>query len=79
MLEKMEPRLASWMRMYLSNSCKVMLIQSMLSILPTFFLSIFPLPGKVALWLEKLQWDFFFFWGGRAEVDHLLLLCVVAI
>ena len=40
--------------MYLSKEGKVTLIKSSLSSLPTYFLSLFPLPGKVAKRMEKL-------------------------
>ena len=54
-LEKMERRLAGWKRLYLSKRGKVTLIKSTLSSLPTYFLSLLPLPGKVANRMEKLQ------------------------
>ena len=41
---------------------KVTLIKSTLSNLPTYFLSLFPIPAEVALRLEKLQRDFL--WSG---------------
>ena len=53
-LEKMEWRLAGWKRLYLSKGGKVTLIKSTLSSLPTYFLSLLPLPGKVAKRMEKL-------------------------
>ena len=61
-LERMERRLAGWKRMYLSKGGKVTLIKSSLSSLPTYFLSLLPLPGKVAKHMEKLQRDFL--WNG---------------
>ncbi|XP_065618459.1 uncharacterized protein LOC136062819 [Quercus suber] len=61
-LERMERRLAGWKRMYLSKGGKVTLIKSSLSSLPTYFLSLFPLPSKVAKRMEKLQRDFL--WNG---------------
>ena len=61
-LERMERRLVDWKRMYLSKGGKVTLIKSSLSSLPTYFLSLFPLPGKVAKRMEKLQRDFL--WNG---------------
>ena len=61
-LEKMERRLAGWKRLYLSKGGKVTLIKSTLSSLPTYFLSLLPLPGKVANRMEKLQRDFL--WSG---------------
>ena len=60
-LEKMERGLAGWKRMYLSKGGKVTLI-STISNLPTYFLSLFPVPVKVANRMEKLQRDFF--WSG---------------
>ena len=54
-LEKMERRLAGWKRLYLSKRGKVTLIKSTLSSLPTYFLSLLSLPGKVANRMEKLQ------------------------
>ena len=61
-LERMERRLAGWKRMYLSKGGNVTLIKSSLSSLPTYFLSLLPLPGKVAKCMEKLQRDFL--WNG---------------
>ena len=58
----MERRLADWKRLYLSKGGKVTLIKSTLSSLPTYFLSLLPLPGKVANRMEKLQRDFL--WSG---------------
>ena len=59
-LEKMERRLAGWKKLYLSKGGKVTLIKSTLSSLPTYFLSLFPIPVKVAKRMEDLQSDFFF-------------------
>ena len=60
-LEKMERHLAEWKRFFLSKGGKVTLI-STISNLPTYFLSLFPVPVKVANRMEKLQRDFF--WSG---------------
>ena len=53
-LEKMEWILAGWKRLYLSKGGKVTLIKSTLLSLPTYFLSLLPLLGKVAKRMEKL-------------------------
>ena len=53
-LERMERRLAGWKILYLSKGGKVTLIKSSLLSLPTYFLSLFPLSGKVAKRMEKL-------------------------
>ena len=48
--------------MYLSKGDKATLIKSTLSSLPTYFLSLFPVPVKVANYMEKLLRDFL--WTG---------------
>jgi hypothetical protein len=62
---KMERRLASWQRLYLSKGVRVTLIKSTLSNLPTYFLSLFSIPMHVSNRIEKLQRDFL--WGGIGE------------
>jgi hypothetical protein len=56
-IEKMEKRLASWKKIYLSKGGR-----STLSSLPTCFLSLFPLLVGIARRLECLQRDFL--WDG---------------
>ena len=58
----MEQRLGGWKRLYLFEGGKVTLIKSTLSSLPIYFLSILPLPRKVANHMEKIQRDFL--WSG---------------
>ena len=58
----MEWRIAGWTRLYLSKGGKVTLIKSTLSNLPIYFLSLIPIPVKVANPMEKLQRDFL--WSG---------------
>ena len=48
--------------MYLSKWGKVTLIKNILSSLPTFFLSLCPIPVKVANCMEKIHRDFL--WSG---------------
>jgi hypothetical protein len=64
-IEKMENRLAGWKRLYLSKGVRLTLINSTLLNLPTYFLSLFPIPMRVVNRLEKLQRDFF--WGGIGD------------
>ena len=47
-LEKMERKLTSWKKLYLSKGGRVTLIKSTLFNLPTYFLSLFPIPASVA-------------------------------
>ncbi|KAG2411395.1 hypothetical protein I3760_Q000600 [Carya illinoinensis] len=64
-IEKIERRLAGWKRLYLSKGGRITLIKSTLSNLPTYFLSLFPIPASVAVRIEKLQRDFL--WGALEE------------
>ena len=57
-LEKMERKLAGWKKLYLSKGGRVTLIKSTLSNLPTYFLSLFPIPASVANRIARLQRDF---------------------
>jgi hypothetical protein len=51
--------------MYLSKGGRVTLIKSTLANLPTYYMSLFPLPASVANRMEKIQRDFL--WGGLGE------------
>ena len=64
-LEKMERRLAGWKCLYLSKEDRVTLIKSTFSNLPTYFLSLFPIPASVAKCIEKLQRNFL--WGNSGD------------
>lgn len=64
-IEKIEHRMASWQRLYLSKGGRVILIKSTLANVPTYFLYLFLIPGSVASRIEKLQRDFL--WGGMGE------------
>jgi hypothetical protein len=66
-IEKIEKRLAGWKRFYLSKGGHLTLLKSTLSSLPTYYLSLFPIPISVAHRIEKLQRDFL--WGGL-ENEH---------
>jgi hypothetical protein len=54
-IEKVERRLASWKKLYLSKGARVTLIHSTLSSILTYYLSLFPIPVGVAKKLERLQ------------------------
>jgi len=64
-VEKIERKLAGWKRLYLSKGGRLTLIKSTLSNLPSYLLSLFPIPLRVANRLEKIQRDFL--WGGIGD------------
>ena len=68
----MERRLAEWKRLYLSKGGKITLIKSTLFSLPMYFLSLLPLPRKVANRMEKLKRDFL--WSGISGESKLHLV-----
>jgi hypothetical protein len=59
---KIERRLASWKRLYLLKGGRVTLIKNTLSNLPTYFLSLFPIPSSVSSRIEKMHRDFLWGW-----------------
>ena len=71
-LEKMERRLVGWKRLYLSKGGRVTLIKSTLSNLPTYFLSLFPIPASVANRIERLQRNFL--WGSFGDDPKIHLV-----
>ena len=60
--ERFQKRLALWKRQYLSKGGRLTLVKSTLSNLPIYFMSLFIIPRKMSLRLEKIQRDFL--WGG---------------
>ena len=71
-LEKMERRLTGWKRLYLSKGGRVTLIKSTLSNLPTYFLSLFPIPVSVANRIKKLQRNFL--WDSLGDDPKIYLV-----
>jgi hypothetical protein len=70
--EQMERRLVGWKKMYLSRGGRLTLIKSTLSNLPTYYLSLFPVPMSVAYRIEKIQRDFLL--GGMGDEKKLHLV-----
>ena len=60
--ERFHKRLALRKRQYISKGGRLTLIGSTLSNMPTYLMSLFRLPKRVKLRLEKIQMDFL--WGG---------------
>lgn len=57
-VERFQKRLAGWKHQYIPKGGRLTFIKSMLSGLPTYFMSLFAIPVSVAKRLEKLQKDF---------------------
>ena len=53
--ERFKRKLATWKKQYLSKGGHLTLIKSTLSNLPIYFMSLFVIPRKVKLRLEKIQ------------------------
>lgn len=62
--EKTEKKLATWKTQYLSLGGRATLINSVLDALPTYVMSLFPMPAKVEERLDKLRRDFLW-WGNK--------------
>ena len=71
-LEKIERRLAGWKKLYLSKGGRLTLLKSTLSSMPTYFMSLFPIPIKVAKRIELLQRNFLWDDLGAAHRYHLV-------
>ena len=70
--ERFRKRLASWKRQYISKGGRLTLIQSTLSSLPIYFLSLFRMPKLVCSRLEKIQRDFLWGGGNLEQKPHLV-------
>jgi len=71
-IEKMEKRLASWKKKYLSKGGCLTLIKSTLSSITTYLLSLFSLPVGIAKKLERFQIDFLWDSLGGEHRLHLI-------
>ncbi|KAK3218053.1 hypothetical protein Dsin_012023 [Dipteronia sinensis] len=62
---KIEKKLSPWKRKFLNKGGRLVLIKSVLSSIPSYFLSVFKVPIGVANTIEKLQRSFL--WGDGIE------------
>ncbi|KAJ9671310.1 hypothetical protein PVL29_025144 [Vitis rotundifolia] len=70
-------RLDGWQKTYLSFGGRITLIQSCLTHMPCYFLSLFKIPASVAAKIERLQRDFLWSGIGEGKRDHLVRWDVV--
>ena len=66
-IERIWRRLDGWQKAYLSFGGRITLIQSCLTHMPYYFLSLFKLPASVAAKIERLQRDFLCQGLGKAK------------
>ena len=71
-LEKIKRRLTGWKKLYLSKGGRLTLLKSTLSSMPTYFMSLFPIPIKVARRIELLQRNFLWNGLGDSHSYHLV-------
>ncbi|XP_062093360.1 uncharacterized protein LOC133799353 [Humulus lupulus] len=71
-LSKCATRLDSWKSAFLSRGGRLTLIQSVLSSIPVYYLSLFCIPKNVAMTIEKLMRDFFWEGADNSGADHLV-------
>ena len=65
-------RLASWKSQYISKGGRLTLIQSTLSSLPIYCLSLFKMPVSICSRLEKIQREFMWSGGSLVKKTHLV-------
>ena len=71
-VERFERKLASWKKPLLSKGARVTLIQSVLSNLPVYFLSLFAIPISVAKRLERIMRNFLWEKKDGSQNYHLV-------
>ncbi|RVX22620.1 putative ribonuclease H protein [Vitis vinifera] len=76
-IETISSRLDGWQKAYLSFGGRITLIQSCLTHMPCYFLSLFKIPASVAVRIERLQRDFLWSGVGEGKRDHLVSWDVV--
>ncbi|KAK1276479.1 hypothetical protein QJS04_geneDACA020812 [Acorus gramineus] len=73
LVERVEKRLAGWQNRCLSSAGKLVLLQAVLSNLPTFYLSIFRIPQTVLKKIDVIRRRFFWNGAGRGAIKpHLV-------
>ena len=77
-VERISRRLNGWKKAFLSLGGRITLIQSGLSHIPSYFLSLFKIPVSIASKIEKMQRDFLWSRAGEGKKDHLIRWEVVS-
>ena len=77
MIERISRRLDGWQKTYLSFGGRITFIQSCLTHIPCYFISLFKISASVATKIERLQRDFLWSRIGEGKRDHLVSWDVV--
>lgn len=64
-VERINKKLASWKKTYISLGGRITLIKAIMVNVPIYYMSLFRMPKKIILALEKCEWDFH--WEGVKE------------
>ena len=70
--ERFRKRLSMWKRQYIYERGRLTLIKSTLASLPIYFMSLFWMPRRVRLRLEKIQRDFLWEGGSLEKKPHVV-------
>ena len=71
-LDKISKRLDGWKKTFLFLSGRITLIQSCLSHIPSYFLSMYKIPTLVTTKIEKMKRDFLWLGFGVEKSDRLI-------
>ncbi|KAJ9693494.1 hypothetical protein PVL29_012324 [Vitis rotundifolia] len=71
-VERISRRLDGWQKAYLFFGERITLIQSCLTYMPCYYLSLFKIPASMAAKIERLQRDFLWSGVGEGKRDHLV-------
>ncbi|KAK3219362.1 hypothetical protein Dsin_013332 [Dipteronia sinensis] len=69
LIQRVEIRLASWKKKFLHKGGRLILIKTVMSSIPIYYMSVFKMPVWVSQKLERLQRNFF--WGDGLEKNKI--------
>lgn len=71
MVEKVSKKLACWKRSYVFLSGRIIIIKAALSNISVYYMSLYKMPKKVVMAIERYQRDFLWEDGSQRK-DHLV-------
>lgn len=73
MVEKCEKKFVNWRSQYLSLGGRLTLINSVLDAMPTYMMSLFPIPMSVSKKLDSTRRNFYWQGNGGGEKKYYLV------